>query len=224
LTPNDDAGLGESAFLYLNRRVPRLLIEIDAVDGLAPSQAVLDLLRTRLAGVVDKPGGIAFLPAETIAGDADGVWTTEELRASARRNRDRRSSPDVMVIYLQFVDGLYEQRDAFGVAYSASTAAMFSEHMRDAATILVSRTALERAAVVHEAGHLLSLVNIGYSSPRDREDAEHPNHSNNPDSVMFWAVDNVGIITLLSGRSQPPTAFDGDDLADLRDVRSGRLR
>jgi hypothetical protein len=221
---SDDGGeVGSNAPLYLNRRFRELVVEVDAVAGLEPSGSLLELLRARLAQVVDKPGGIVFVPAETIPGQSDGVWTVDDLAASARSNRDRFSGGDTMVMYLQFVDGRFEDEGAFAVAYSASEVAMFVDHMRDAATLLVGASALERAALIHELGHLLSLVNLGYTSPRDREDPAHPKHSTNPDSVMFWAVDNVGILTLLGGRAQPPTAFDADDLADLADVRAGRL-
>jgi hypothetical protein len=129
-----------------------------------------------------------------------------------------------MAIYLQFLDGTYEDRDAVGVAYGASSAAIFSQHIEEIATVLVGSEAIERAATIHEIGHLLSLVNIGYRSPRTREDPDHPNHSSNPDSVMYWAVDNVGVVTVLGGDMELPTDFDADDRADLEDVRTGELR
>jgi hypothetical protein len=40
---------------------------------------------------------------------------------------------------------------------------------------------------------------------------------------MYWAVDNVGVASLLGGRTAPPTDFDADDKADLADVKLGRL-
>jgi hypothetical protein len=221
--PTDEADVGANAFLYLNARVPKLVIEVDAVEGFAPSDDALDLLRTRLAAVTDKPRGIVVTKTQTIPGQADGVWTEADLRASARRHRDRTSTASEATMYLQFVDGRFEQAGAFGVTYSASQAAMFVGHMRDAATLVVGASSLQRATLIHEIGHLLSLVNLGYESPRAREDPEHPGHSSNPDSVMYWAVDNVGILRLLSGRAEPPTAFDDADLADLADVRKGAL-
>jgi hypothetical protein len=221
--PSDDGGLGANSFLYLNRKVPKLTIEVDAVAGAAPSGATLDLVRRRLAGVADKPGGITILPTETIGGQADGVWSTDDLAKSRARNRDRRSTSDAMVMYLAFLDGRYEQDDAVGVAWSASTVAVFVEHIEEISTLLVGADAIEAAATVHEVGHLLSLVNLGYRSPRAREDPDHPKHSSNPDSVMYWAVDNVGVVTILGGKTEPPTDFDAADRADLAAVRDGDL-
>jgi len=66
-------------------------------------------------------------------------------------------------------------------------------------------------------------VNLGYHSPRPHEDPQHPGHSNDPNSVMYWAVDNVGVATLLGGHTAPPTDFDPDDRADLSDIRRGEL-
>ena len=222
--PNDDGELGSSAYEYLNRAIPRLVVEIDAVGGVEPYGDTLELVAERLQQVSDKPGGITVLPVEAIPGSPDNTWTIADLRASERRNRDRHSTAKEMVLYLQFVDGSSDRDNALAVAYSASAAAVFGENIRATATVLVGPAAVERAAVVHEIGHILSLVNLGYTSPRDHEDPDHPKHSTNRDSVMFWAVDTEGVLTILGGRTAPPTAFDREDLADLADVRSGRLR
>jgi len=122
-----------------------------------------------------------------------------------------------------FVDGQPQQQGPIGIAYSSSTDVIFEQAIRDAATPLVSAQEIEQAAMVHEVGHLLSLVNLTYHSPRPHEDPNHPGHSSDPNSVMYWAIDNVGVATLLGGHTQPPTGFDPDDLADLNDVKAGKL-
>jgi hypothetical protein len=40
---------------------------------------------------------------------------------------------------------------------------------------------------------------------------------------MFYAVDSVGVVNLLGGRTEPPNTFDADDKADLADVKAGKL-
>jgi hypothetical protein len=42
--------------------------------------------------------------------------------------------------------------------------------------------------------------------------------------VMYYAVDSIGVVGLLGGRTEPPNSFDKDDLADLADLKSGKLR
>jgi len=74
---------------------------------------------------------------------------------------------------------------------------------------------------VHEYGHLVALVNNGYESPHDHEDPDHPNHSNNDDSVMYWAIESQDIANQIDG--EPPNNFDSDDLDDLRLMKEGKL-
>ena len=224
-TINDQAALGRNTHLYLNREVPKLVVEIDAVKGYEPTTYALDTLRERLEAVVDKPGGVDLLQVKTFA-NSESTLTPADLRDLEKRNRDHYSSRNVMILYVLYVNGSFADDDeALGVAYDASAYAVFAQRIRDAAaTPLVPAVSIEESVVVHEMGHVLSLVNIGYTSPRKHEDPEHENHSNNPDSVMYWAIDNVGVAGLLSGRPSPPTRFDNDDLADLSDLKSGKLR
>lgn len=217
----DGGSVGANAAAFLRRDVPELVVEVDAVAGKGPRPETLDLLRRRLAAVVDKPGGVRFLPIGTVQPDGD-TWTVDELRASEEASRSSHNSPSTASLYLQFVDGEPPREGAIGVAYSGSSAAIFSDQIDEAATLLVSAASIEHACTVHEVGHLLSLVNLGYESSRAHEDPEHKGHSDNPGSVMYWAVDNVGVATLLGGRTEPPTEFDADDLADLAAIRSGR--
>lgn len=219
---NDGGNPGANAPVYLRRTVPGLVVEVDAVEGKAPRPETLTLVHTRLSQVADKPAGIEIRPAQTIPARG-GAWSTEALRATEERYRDTHTTNSRASIYLLFVDGRPPKPDALGVTYSASSAAIFADQIADAATLLVSAAAIERAVSVHEVGHLLSLVNLGYTSPRDHEDPAHPGHSRNDASVMFWGVDNVGVVSILGGRTAPPTEFDGDDLADLADIRAGTL-
>jgi hypothetical protein len=218
-----DGGIpGDNAPAFLRGSVPRLVVEVDAVQGRAPERGTVDIVRTRLEAVAEKPGGIDVLATETIPVHHDS-WSLEDLRAAEDRYRDTHNSARVASLYLLFVDGTAPKEGAIGLTYSGSSAALFADQIEEASTLLISDSAIERAVTVHEVGHLLSLVNLGYTSSRDHEDPEHRGHSDNTDSVMFWAVDNIGVATLLGGRTEPPTEFDRDDLADLADVRAGRL-
>src|SRR5437899_6858342 len=61
--PIDSGSDGQNSYFYLNRVVPKLTIEIDAVDGMAPQPSTISLIQTRSRSVADKPGGIDVLPA-----------------------------------------------------------------------------------------------------------------------------------------------------------------
>lgn len=222
-TLSDFGPVGTNAFNFLNRQVPKLIVEIDAVEGYEPSQRATDLLRDRLASVVDKPGGIRFAKTGRIACCHDS-WTVGRLHDVGEESLDRHSSSDAMVMHVLYVDGELEgQPNAIGAAFESSTTAIFMEQIEGSATPLVSATTMESIVAVHEVGHLLALINIGFESPRKREDPECPAHSANPRSVMTCDVDNTGLVDLLRGNTSPPDDFDADDRADLADIKSGKL-
>jgi hypothetical protein len=224
-TINDHGRLGINTRLYLSRQVPRLIVEIDAVKGFEPSPTAVTTLRSRIESIVDKPGGVDILAVETFIDDR-APWTEADLLEAEKRNRDFYSNKDAMVLYVLYVDGSFaEGEHALGIAFQSSMFVVFVERIREsAATPLIPATAIEQAVIVHEMGHVLALVNLGYKSPRDHEDPQHRGHSRNGNSVMYWAIDNVGVANLLEGRASPPTDFDADDRADLADLKDGRLR
>lgn len=219
--PSDDAALGANSFFYLNGTVGKLVIEIDHVEGYAPTMAAVDLLVQRLRSVADKPEGIQVLAYGKIPGRDS--WSLEDLKRAERQSRTNHSSPVAAVMHILYLNGRFAE-GALGVAFSSSAAAVFIEDLRANEVPTVPAEAVERATLVHEAGHLLALVNITYRSPRDHEDPNSPGHSKNIESVMYAAVDNVGVFTVFRGLDRmPPTDFDTDDRADLADLKSGKL-
>ncbi len=121
-------------------------------------------------------------------------------------------------MWVCYVGGSYADSDtALAVSFSASSFAIFRDRIDDATTALILAAEVERSVLVHEAGHLLALVNIGYRSRFDHEDPAHPHHSNNTASVMYWAVEDVSVRNLLRGG--PPDDFDEADRADLAMLR-----
>jgi hypothetical protein len=138
------------------------------------------------------------------------TWTPDELRDAA-------GAPDGSVKLL-FVHGQYEESDTvLGIAVRADVAAVFVDRVRDSASPLVGSRAIETAVTTHELGHLLGLVDLHLDT--GREDPEHPGHSTNRSSVMYWAVESSLVTDLLTGG--PPRDFDDADLADLAAIRGG---
>lgn len=217
---DDDGSLGSMVRTYLRASpAAKLVVEVDYVKGRAPSSRALSHLASVLRDVADKPGGITVEPGNEIAAGKDR-WTTEDLAALERSHRSARSAGATVTMWIVYVGGVYaETEGALGVAYSATAAAIFRDRIDDATTAIVTAVPIERAVVTHEAGHLLALVNIGYTSAIDHEDKDRPHHSNNKDSVMYWAVEDISIKSILTGG--PPDTFDDADKADLAALKAG---
>jgi hypothetical protein len=194
-----------------------MIVEIDWVMGRVPSQTSLDHLASVLRRELDKPGGVTVERGNEIAA-GNSQWSLGDLAALEKRNRSRHSGGTRATMWIAFVDGAFAANaNALAVAFSASATAIFRDRIDAATSSLVLEPEIERSVVVHEAGHLLALVNIGYQSRYNHEDAQHPNHSNNPDSVMYWAVEDISVRNLLRGG--PPDDFDQADRADLAMLR-----
>lgn len=216
--PDDRAGLGAMCRTYLRGQVPRLVVEVDHQAGAQPTQAAVDHLLATLRGVVDKPGGVVLAGGNEIPGGAR-TWTVEALRATAREHRSQHSSPEQVVMYVLAVGG-ESDGDAIGLTFNATEMAIFPDKVGGLASLVGGRAALERAVLVHEAGHLLCLLNIGYRSALDHEDPQHPHHSRDRSSVMYYAVETSAVAQVFNG--PPPAAFTANDRADLDGLRTGR--
>ena len=200
-----------------------MVIEVDYEAGYKPYTSSMDMLVERLDQVCDKPSGISIQYDEVDFGQ-DGSWTANDVREKAWEAKD--TPPlDGTTLYWQliFPGGAYEQDSVLGVAVDASTVALFSDSIDDAENVIRRPSAedIENSVVVHEVGHLLGLVNLVYVSPVDHEDSEHPGHSNNDESVMYWAVESADFQNVLFG--ELPNEFDADDLADLAGLADGSI-
>ena len=217
----DDRGpLGSACRPYLRGDVPALTIEVLHQQGARPSSGALDHLVSSLRPVLDKPGGIDVAGPREIPGDGR-TWRIDDLRELSERHRQVTSSEARASMLVLSVAGEFEDPGVLGLAMSATEIVLFPQQIGDLATSLLGGSSrIERSVLLHEAGHLLCLVNIGYTSELDHEDPDHPHHSRHRDSVMFWAVPNDAVTQVFTG--PPPDSFHEDDLADLRGLREGR--
>jgi len=201
-----------------------MVVEIDYEAGYMPEQSSTDLLKTRLEQVCDKPQGIEIFLTETNF-EHEGQWSASDVREKGWNEKSNNPQSD-STLYWQaiFPSGQYANDGVLGVAVDASTIAIFGEAVDDAEGPIFNRPSaeeIENSVLVHEFGHLLGLVNLVYQSPVDHEDEEHKGHSNNEDSVMYWAIESANIGNIITG--ELPDDFDADDLNDLAGMLSGEI-
>ena len=213
------AGVGAMATSYLRASPARsLVVEVDWMSGRKPASSSLSHLGGILRRELAKPDGVDVRFGAEMALSRSS-WTVDDMVAAERQFRAERSSGSRATIWIAFVGGSFAESDsALGAAFAASAVVIFRDRIGEATSALLLASEIERSVLVHEAGHLLALVNIGYRSARDHEDPAHPHHSKNPHSVMFWAVEDLSIRNILGGG--PPDDFDADDRADLDMLRT----
>ena len=123
-----------------------------------------------------------------------------------------------VVLRLLYLHGAFNgDRSILGASVRRDVTAIFQDQVAAAAGLVTNPQTIQDATTVHEVGHLMGLVDL-YLNTR-RGDPNHPGHSRNPGSVMYWAVESDAIAQLLG--APIPTEFDDDDLADLNTIRNG---
>lgn len=213
-------GVGAEAFTYLRGDTPRLVIEVHAAEGHELSPKALAHLQAAAGHVLDKPGGIE-VQTHTFQAD-DESYSVEDITELTEQRRETSHTPgETASLFVLVLNGEFVEGPVVGVAYSGTAFAVFTEQIEQGTPPATDSEPFERAVLVHELGHLLRLLNVGYTSPREREHPEQPHHSAREDSVMHPAVQGTGLIGVLG--DGPPDMFDADDLADLEDLKAGRL-
>ena len=145
-------------------------------------------------------------------------WTAAAIVAAADEHATLARTPAKPVIRVLVLRGAFAEQDsAIGVAVRGDVFAIFTEQITRAATPLVPPSMIEDAVTIHELGHLLGLVDLVVD--RNREDPQHPSHSTNRNSVMYWAIESDLVAQVLDG--PPANDFDADDQADLAAIRGG---
>lgn len=191
----------------------RVLVQVLAQDGAGPRTAAPERVRQVLAQLSGKSVAVA------VAGVGGGArsWTSEELRSLADESAPVQTTEQAVLTLLYLRGGFAENERAVGVAVRGDVAAVFAERVDEAAGMLGSPPAVEDAVTMHEVGHLLGLVDLVLDT--GRQDPEHPGHSQNRGSVMYYAVESTLLGSVLSGG--PPRDFDQADLDDLARIRNG---
>jgi hypothetical protein len=212
------AAVGAMAKTYLQASpASSLVVEVDWMSGRKPSSSALAHLESILKRELAKPGGIDVRLGAEMA-TTDTSWTVDDLVAAEKAFRAEHSGGSRVTMWIAYLGGSFAESDsALGAAFAASGAVLFRDRIGQATSALILASEIERSVLTHEAGHLLGLVNIGYQSGFNHEDPAHPKHSNNRDSVMYWAVEDISLGDLLTGG--PPADFDEADRADLAMLR-----
>jgi hypothetical protein len=221
-------GLGDYAEAYLSgSKYKRILIEIDYVEGYEPSQQAKDTLVSRLYSVCDKDD-IIIMPPKSFA-SSKSIYSLEDIKDLEKEHRTYQNQAPDMVAYVLYLDGeSYEKENVLGRAYGPSSIVIFKEKIDDipipiwGPAIGLTTSDYETSVIVHEFGHLLSLVNYGYKSERGHEDSGHEHHCTHENCVMYYAIDTVNIYDLVVDQeTKPPSDFYNDCWHDLDKVKRG---
>lgn len=190
-------------------------IEVDVLvqTGASPDASVI----ARVVELLKQQSGKAVTAVGPRSISGGSVYSAQQIRDIADGSPQRQGHDNTAVIHLMYLRGQFERDGVLGVTVRGDTTAIFVDQIAGAATPLVSESRIERSVVTHEIGHVLGLVDLFLDTKRG--DPDHPGHSRNPRSVMYWAVEADVVAQVLGG--PPPVDFDTTDLADLARIHAG---
>ncbi|MBS3781423.1 MAG: hypothetical protein KGY66_04985 [Candidatus Thermoplasmatota archaeon] len=208
----------EYSQMYLeNESYSDLIIEYDYVAGHEPSETAMTILEEKVKNYTDKE------TVESVVDDQIGVNDTRiaydkndisELKESYQDHGRRDNKISMHVLYL---NGVWkENENALGLAKRPYQIVIFDSVIEDLAERNTNLTGedIEGPVVVHEFGHLLSLVGLSYES--EHEDTEYSGHCDESkgECVMAGTVEvkeNMG--------EAPPSDFCDLCIEDMEYIR-----
>jgi hypothetical protein len=191
---------------------PKDILELIFQSDAAPDTRAVDHVRNTLASVSGKS---VSTPRVAINGGAQN-WTAGQLRQLADDATAQKQGGGQAVIHLLYLHGTYGgDTSVLGITVRADVVAVFQDQVVNSESPVASAATIEDAVTMHEVGHVLGLVDLVLHT--GRADPDHPGHSRNKGSVMYWAIDSDLFSQVLSG--PPPVDFDNADLADLAAIR-----
>lgn len=229
----DRSGPGSMARDFItNHTYTKLEIEIQYVNGSGPTNEAVSVLKQTALQVLAKNQVTVVLQAGIPGKGANHAYTWSEVNDLEQTYRKDYSHGSTAVLYYLYLDGKSSSDNGnalvLGAAYHGSSIVMFKGNLRASSSGsggIVSTAPqehyVERAVIVHEFGHELGLVNCGIPMQTPHEDPNHKCHSNDKNSVMYWAVESSNVANIFSGGSSIPYQFDSYDKQDIAAVRTG---
>jgi hypothetical protein len=213
-----------------------LVVEVDYAPGHAPSEAATTHLVDELRNVTGKRD-VVLDERQTLNDTPGKTWTAQDLVALESATRRHAHAAPHALLHVLYPSGAYNASgDVAGVTISGPVlgpVAIFLDKLRSSSCVPTplggiglpvdqpaqALDALESATLLHEVGHAMGLVDNGLPMAKDHEDKDHPGHSTDAKSVMYWQLDTCsGLRQALLQDGSVPATFDADDHADLRSV------
>lgn len=208
--------VGSLGWALLSPEVPKAVVEIDRVGG---ARLDLEAVETLEQALRDHGGKRTVEVVTGEAQDGKDVYSLEDLVSTSQEHRDRSSGDDTVALQVLVLPGRFEAQGVPGAAFHATVMALFPQEIDRMLPPGATVGAFEAAVATHELGHTFGLVNrtgVG----KFHEDPEHPGHTDDRDSVMYWAVESPSLRELFG--TGPPSDFNDADRQEMERIRAQR--
>ncbi len=208
----------EYAQMYLeDDPYSELIIEYDYVPGFEPSHRAMESLGEVVYAYTDKTSVIARVDDQIAFRDTKPIYTEDDIFELVDTYKSYQRGGNTMVLYVLYLDGAWKDENVLGLSFGGDRIIIFMNTIINVArrSQNLNPQDIESSVLIHEFGHLLSLVGRGYHS--DHEDPDYEHHCDESAGPCVMAAD----IEIRMGRysEPPPTDFCvlcQDDLEKIR--------
>ncbi len=212
---------------------PRLVIEVDRVEGRDPYPVAIDGIEHVLAETLDKPGGVEVVLDDVLPAspEADPGWSADAMRSLAEETFDLEVPDDTIKIHVLVLDGHAQGEGStiFGLAWHHVNIVLFKDlyaaACADALLGPLQQPLCEQTEFLvwqHEIGHVLGLVDAGLPMLVDHRDPAGSLHDLDRACVMYAEYEGTDALLAIVDRlleGAPPVEFDRNCLDDIEAVK-----
>lgn len=231
-------GGGEDLPRYLqyirSEPFPRLVIEVDYVEGRTPYPSSITGIESVFANLLDKPAGVDVIVDQPIPStpDPDRAWTADAMRTLAEDTYDLPVASDTIKIHVLVLDGHAdgEGSTVFGIAWDHLNIVLFRDlyvaACSDALLGALQQPLCEQTEFLvwqHEMGHVIGLVDAGLPMIEDHKAIDRGPHDADRECVMFPDYEGTDAVAALVDQlvaGAPPIEFDQHCLDDIEAAKN----
>ena len=208
--------VGSLGWALLSPDVPNAVLEIDQFGTARITDEAIGALQEALR---EHGGKQSVEVVRSQQQDSRDEYSLQDLVDVAGDHRDRSSGGDTVAMHVLVLPGRFQVEGVPGAAFHATAFALFPEEINRLLPGGASVASFQAAVAVHELGHTFGLVNRT-GAGEFHEDPEHPGHTGEEDSVMYWAIESPSLSQLFG--SGPPREFTEADRREMEQIRQQR--
>lgn len=202
-----------------SEKYKKLIIDFVYDKGYPPTDQSLNKLKEFLNGLINKPSGIELYLKE-INGSGKEFLSLGDITQIEESSRENSTRNDVLTAFIYMPNAEYSESTkgykTLGIQYGTNSIVLFGKTIRNNSGGIGQPAVhiLETTIALHEAGHILGLVDAGTPMVSPHMDSAHGHHCSNNACLMYFVTETSNIVKNLVGNTIPQ--LDNNCLTDLR--------
>ncbi len=192
----------EYSQMYLdNDPYSEVIIEYDYDEGQEPEETAMRKLEGKIENYTDKESVKRVVDDEISYDDSTLSYDSNDISELNEKYQNYERTGNKIPIHVLYLNGVWEENpNVLGLAQRPEQIVIFSSVIRSIEEENdLEPGDVEAPVLIHEFGHLLSLVGLGYES--DHEDIEYPGHCDESAGECVMA----GSVEIKENMTNPPT-------------------